>query len=302
MKNLACILPGALLLLCVSTRLAAQEASQNSVKIRTSLGNFSGQIVHLIPHGYYLVRMPDGHMRAENAATGDHIDYMDSASDVQQPATDAKQPPIYEAGIFTYSGWLNQTGTPITSFTTTWKVPPKPRTNLTLYATMLPNTDYNTYYGLEAQLTYGSLPGGITDDYWTIFPVYQEPGAVYLMPPVKVKPGQLVAAEFKLIGQSNGTYSYSLQFKGIKFTTLLIYDIAELTWCGELLEGSLNIQGHQTCDQLPNTAFTPLTINVRTGSTVPAVDWVQNNLQVACGVQSVIVKNGGNDALIHVYW
>jgi hypothetical protein len=48
------------------------------------------------------------------------------------------------------------------------------------------------------------------------------------------------------------------------------------------------------CDQFPNMAFTQMSgIKLRTGTTTPTVRWTPNKLQPSCGVQSVIVKNGG---------
>jgi hypothetical protein len=207
----------------------------------------------------------------------------------------------------TYCGWLNQTGTPITSFKTTWKVPPPQKdvppyyNGLQLWSGLETNaTSWFDTAGFRAMLAFGVFPFIGGGNYWWIASVYFGPdGSLYACPAVKVEPGQLVTAEYKLIGQSNGTYSYSLQFKGIPNTEIQIYDIPELTWCGEIVGGNY----YGSCDTLPNTPFTPVTgIDVLTGTTSPQVNWTPTDLSALCGLTSVVVKNGGTDARIHIYW
>jgi hypothetical protein len=86
----------------LTTPLVAQDVNQGSTKVLTRMGYRDRAHVHQIPEGYDLIRMPDGHMRAENTVTGNYIDFADSID------TDAKVP-FTDNGWITCAGWLNRT-------------------------------------------------------------------------------------------------------------------------------------------------------------------------------------------------
>ncbi|MBV8277939.1 MAG: hypothetical protein JO170_22120, partial [Verrucomicrobia bacterium] len=249
----------AILLLSLSTALIAQDVTQDSTKVLTPLGYRDRAHVHQIPEGYDLVRMADGHMRAENALTGDHIDFADSID------TDSRVP-FTDNGWITYASWLNRTGKPVSSFNTTWTVPPAPSSydgqTLFQFNSIEPNSGTAI---LQPVLQYGpSAAGG--GEFWAVASWYVTGNNAYYSSLVTVSPSETLTGVIKLSSHVGTKYNYTCAFTGISGTNFSIKNIAQLTWCTETLE----VYGVDLCSEFPNTAFSQMSrINVRTKAGTP---------------------------------
>jgi hypothetical protein len=315
MKMVLYIVATALVLLFVTAPSKAQDAVQNSAQVLTPSGYRDRANVHQIPSGYRLIRMSAGHMRAENPVTGAVIDYAEAAGKCgSAPAKSAADAgPGYPPNFWlTYAVWQNQTGTPISYFTTTWKVPPSPvhktAGSFMLFSTMLSNEEWSTPptfdVGLQFVLLYGidyNIPGTAPGT-WTLMVWYEEEYAAWYTPPIRVNPGKKLTGEFTLIGQTKkGTFDYLCDLKGVDGNqyTISIFHVPELVWCVDGLKAYTT----PPCDGFPSTAFTAMSgIKVQTGSVTPSVTWTPNTLQFVCGLQTTIVQDGGKDGLIHIYY
>jgi hypothetical protein len=282
------------ILFSLSIALAPQNAAaQGSTQVLTPFGYRDAANVHQIPDGYnHLIRMPDGHIRAVNPVTGAHIDFA-------RPTTTAARKPFSDNGWITYASWLNQSGTPVSSFTTTWTVPKAPKAyhQQTLFQfNSIEPSSYDSI--LQPVLQYGpSAAGGAK--YWAVASWYVTGNDAYYSSLVKVKAGQVLVGVITLTSQSGQNFTYSCEFTGISGTNFSIENISQLTWCTETLE----VYGVSACNEFPNTAYSEMDdINVLTGGKTPSVDWVPTDVATSCGVQTTIVTNGGTDAAVDIYF
>ena len=91
-----------------------------------------------------------------------------------------------------------------------------------------------------------------------------------------------------LTGQSGTQFSYNCEFQGIANAGLPISNVKELTWCIETLE----CYGITGASSYPDTFRTPMTaIDLRTGTTNPAIAWAPSNSVTDCGQHTIVVSN-----------
>jgi hypothetical protein len=301
MKMVVCIVATAVVLLWAPAPSKAQDAVQSPGKILTPFGYQDAANVHRVPEGYALVRMADGHVRAENPTTGSCIDYAIPAPNGEQSLSESVL--ATNSNWITYASWQNQTGTPTSYFSATWKVPPAPKSYMGqyiyLFNTLQSGADYTSDTGLRPVLAYiQPVAGG--PKYWAASVWYLTNRGIWQSPEVEVKPGQTLTGEFTLIGETKkGTFNYACDFKGLSEATISIYHVPELVWCAEVLETFYINE----CNQYPDIAFTQMSgIKVRTGTTTPPVTWTPTTLQFDCGTQTTIVKDGGEDGIVHIYY
>src|SRR5262249_27743967 len=157
-------------------------------------------------------------------------------------------------GWIAYASWTNNTGHPVSSFRTTWTVPPAPsqHADQTIF---LFNGIQNSTMIYQPVLQWGpSAAGG--GNFWSVASWYPDgQGGVALHTDlVPVNGGDNLVGVMTLTGQSGNSFSYSCHFQGISNTTLPIEDVEELTWCIETLEAYTLDQ----CLEYPNTITTAL--------------------------------------------
>jgi hypothetical protein len=278
-----------MLLLSLSTYLAAQDATQSS-QVLTPFGYRDSAHVHHVLAGYDLVAMPDGHIRMENATTGDYIDF---------PISPGARKPLPDNGWQTYAGWVNEGKTPVTSFTTTWTVPPAPSNDdgqtLFQFNSMMPVAGTSI---LQPVLQYGpSAAGG--GSYWAVASWYVTGTDAFWSSLVEVAAGKSLTGVITLKSHTKSEYDYACEFKGIAGTKYTIKKISQLYWLTETLE----VYNVDLCADYPNTAFSEMSkIAVKTGSKTPAVTWTITNDSTDCGVQTTIVTQGGKAGVVDIYF
>ena len=286
-------LPAGAMLLFLSGSVMAQNLAPQASQVLTPFGYRDKATVHQVPEGYNLNRMPDGHFRMENLSTGDHIDFSGPT------ASEKGTTPLPENGWITGINWYNQTGKPVSRFSTNWRVPRPPQTytgqTLFLFNGIEP-ASFDTI--LQPVLQYGgSAAGGGT--YWAVASWYVTGTTSFVSQLVKVSTGQLLTGRMGLVSHTNAEFCYSCEFKGIAGTNLSIKNIAQLFWCVETLE----VYGVNQCSDFPNTPFTKFSqINIQNEGTVPSMNWTIGNNQTACGVQTTIVTDGALNATADVYY
>ena len=139
-----------------------------------------------------------------------------------------------ESGWVAYASWYN-TGSPISSFTTLWSVPPAPVTNhgqtIFLFNSIEPASGDAI---LQPVLQYGpSAAGG--GAYWAVSTWYVTTSTTYYTPLVTVSAGQSLQGVIELTSSTGSAYSYSSFFADIN-GELRVNNSAELIWATETLE------------------------------------------------------------------
>ena len=210
--------------------------------------------------------------------------------------------PALGSGWITYCYWNNGTGTPLSTFKTTWQVPPPPSVQDSGEVVFLFNgiQNYGTNFGiLQPVLQWGvSAAGG--GPYWSVASWYVTSGGqAFHTNLVRVNPDDTLIGVMTLTGQSGSSFSYTSQFQGINGTLLPVQNIAELQWCNETLEA----YGINACGNYPDTPMTEFTeIYLRTGAKVPAVSWTPVNRITDCGQHAVVDSNSASYGEVDLFY
>ena len=196
-----------------------------------------------------------------------------------------KRVPAFGSGWITFGSWANNTGNPISLFSTRWVVPPEPTSRSGQLIYIFPGIQNSTMI-YQPVLQWGSngLFGG---DYWCVASWYADGqgGQAFHTDPVQVNAGDVLIGVMTLTGQSPQGFSYSCVFQGIAGTNLPIQNVEQLTWCAETLE----CYGITKCSDYPNTNKTLMgSINIQTGNVHPAVVWESDNWVTDCGQHTLI--------------
>jgi hypothetical protein len=200
--------------------------------------------------------------------------------------------PAFGTGWVTYAYWSNSTGTPLSSFSTQWYVPPAPIAE-DGQVIFLFNGIQNQTMIYQPVLQWGvSAAGG--GNYWAVASWYADGqgGPAFHTNLVPVNPGDLLTGVMTQTGQSGSNFSYGCVFEGIAGTSLPIQNVAQLTWCAETLE----VYGIKGAPDYPVTFRTPMkAIDIKTGAVTPAVNWTADDAVTDCGQHTIIVGNSGNN-------
>jgi hypothetical protein len=211
----------------------------------------------------------------------------------------AEVTPTLGAGWITYVGWLNVTGTPMSSFSGSWIVPPPPATGSGQTIFLFIGIQ-NSSYILQPVLQWGaSYAGG--GSYWSISNWYVDGqnGHTSVRPLVRVNPGDQLMASMSLTSQAEGSFSYLSSFAGYPEADLPATDIEELSWANVTLEA----YGVQACTDYPvtqNTAFKGLSILANGNAVSPT--WVPQTPVADCGQQAQIINIPSPGSEVDLYY
>jgi hypothetical protein len=250
--------------------------------------------VHLLEGGA-LVDMADFHVRSLHPSGAVLADFghLEVRSDEHplQPGSIVHPPtlvPAFGTGWITDAGWSNNTGSPITSFSTTWVVPPAPTTQSN-QVIFLFNGIQNSTMIYQPVLQWGvSAAGG--GPYWAVASWYADgqTGTSFHTNLTRVNPGDVLVGLMKQTGHSPAGFNYTCEFVGIANTTLPVQNVQELTWANETLEAYRITQVSDYPDEF-RTAMRA--INLTTAAGHPTISWSAQNRVTDCGQHTVIVSN-----------
>lgn len=133
------------------------------------------------------------------------------------------------SGWIAYAYWNNNSGSTLSSFTTTWVVPPAPTTQ-SGQTVFLFNGIQNSTMIYQPVLQWGlSAAGG--GNYWAVASWYADGqnGHSFHSQLTQVNPGDILIGVMTLTGQANGLFSYSCQFQSIANSSLPIQNVQQLT-------------------------------------------------------------------------
>ena len=207
--------------------------------------------------------------------------------------------PALGSGWIVYADWSNNTGTPVSYFSTTWTVPPAPATQ-SGQTIFLFNGIQNSTMIYQPVLQWGpSAAGG--GNYWAVASWYADGqgGQAFYSSLVAVNPGDVLTGVMTLTGQNGASFNYDCNFQGIANTDLTIQNVEELTWCIETLEAYALAQ----CSDYPNTADTAMTnIAIQTGANSPNLAWTNVNTVIDCGQQAIVASNANPGGEVDLYY
>jgi len=250
-------------------------------------------LVHKVEAGV-AVHVSQGRTWLKELATGTIIE-------VPEHQTQPGEVPGFGSCWIVDGFWLNSTGNPVTSFKTTWRVPPAPATNhgqtIFLFNGIDPTNPSQAI--LQPVLQWGpSHAGG--GAFWSVASWYVlGSGQAFVTNLIPVNPGDVLVGAMTMTGQASGLFSYQSEFQGIAGTQLPVQNVAELTWCNETLE-AYNITA---CSDYPATDVTPMqAIDIRTGNTTPTVHWTPQDRVTDCGQHTVVPIDSGAGGEVDLYY
>jgi hypothetical protein len=250
-------------------------------------------LVHQVEAGH-AIHLSEGKTRLKNLATAAMID-------VPEHKIQPGDVPGFGSGWIVDAFWQNDTGNPVTSFKTTWRVPPAPATSsgqtIFLFNGIDPADPSQAI--LQPVLQWGtSFAGG--GAFWSIASWFvMGNGQAFFTTLIPVNPGDVLVGVMTLTGQANGLFSYQSEFQGIPGTQLPVQNVTELVWCNETLEAY-----HITaCSDYPATDLTAMqSINIQTGNTTPAVHWTPQDRVTDCGQQARVPIDSAAAGEVDLYY
>jgi len=221
---------------------------------------------------------------------------------VPQPSGTAAAPakvPGLAGGWITYAYWNNGTGKPLTSFKTTWRVPPNPLTQhgQTIF---LFNGIQNSSMIYQPVLQWGPSAAGGGNN-WAVASWYADgqTGHSFHTGLTNVGVDQILVGIMTETGSSGGLFSYDCIFQGIANSNLPIQNVQELTWCAETLE----CYGITVCSDYPAAGRTQMTgIEIVTTGGHPALSWTPDNAATDCGQHTTVVSNNSPGGEVDLYY
>ncbi len=274
--------------------------------------------VHLIENGFQ-VNFKDGVLSKVNSVTNEivaDLGMIDSAKreqaisrnilrtgyiDMMSKTEKLQSSPITDRWII-YSGWMNDSNTPISYFSTKWIVPPPPSTDngqLIYLFNGIETSNFDVI--LQPVLQWGrSHAGG--GSYWAIanwFVGTPATGIALHSDLVQVNSGDSIEGIMILESQSEDKFSYLSMFKNVQQCDLRITGINELKWANETLE----CYGFKEFSDYPNSVVTPMTnIDIRIGSTQAKLVWEAHNDVTDNGQHCIIVSNSSPGGRVDLYY
>jgi hypothetical protein len=192
------------------------------------------------------------------------------------------QAPTLGSGWITYAYW-NRTHT-ITSFSTTWLVPPAPATHSGQLIYLF-NGIQNSSMIYQPVLQWGNN-GSFGGNYWCVASWYADSqgGVAFHSTPVNVNAGDQLTGIMTLTGQSPQGFSYNCEFQGIANSGYAIQNVAELWQCVETLECYRMTQA----SDYPAGKTEMASIDIQTGANDPGVVWTVVNKVTDVGQHTLI--------------
>ena len=224
--------------------------------------------------------------------------------------------PPDQSNWITCAGWLNESGTPVSSISGTWQVPPAPATaasQLIYLFNGLEPGDGSTI--VQPVLQWGD--SGPDEDnvqrtgpFWSIacWMVPGPDGHTYHTPHVPVRTGDILTGTITLVSSSASGFVYSCEFAGIAAAAFTTPPLPELTWCMQTLEAyELNSSATPPYDlnaasEYPSGSTAFRAINIFAGGAIANVQWTVQNIVTQFGEQTVTVANSGSNGQVDVIY
>ena len=207
--------------------------------------------------------------------------------------------PALGSGWISFAFWNNATGNAISSFSTTWVVPPEPSTQ-SGQTIFIFNGIQNATMIYQPVLQWGpSAAGG--GNYWAVASWYADGqgGPAFHSQLVQVNPGDVLVGVMTMTGSGATGFDYNCQFQGIANSGLPIQNVQQLTWAAETLEA----YGLTKCSDYPATQATAFrNIDMQTGGMRPTIVWTADSAITDCGQKCTVISNSASNGEVDIFF
>jgi hypothetical protein len=207
--------------------------------------------------------------------------------------------PALGTGWITFVFWNNATGKPITSFTSSWRVPPHPYTQNGQLIYIFNGIQSATMI-YQPVLQWGNN-GAFGGNYWCVASWYADGqgGAAFHSSPTTVNVNDLLIGIMSETGKSGSNFNYTCFFQGIPNSVLNITNQPELTWAAETLE-AYNLT---TCTDYPAAGRVKMSaIEIVATDGHPSLNWTPQNAITDCGQHTIDVSNASPGGEVDLYF
>lgn len=239
--------------------------------------------MHVVRLGESVIKRPGGSF-AMILATGRLTGSSAAAVAVQNPADRT-------GGWVTWASWRNTTGTPISTFATSWVVPAAPaaQENQLIYLfNGLQNPGGSEI--LQPVLQWG-ISGAGGGPFWSVASWHVDSqGHAYCTPATPVNPGDPLTGLMTMTGAfHDGAYNYRCEFQGVAGSVLMALGTPELTDAKETLE-AYGVTAQAEYPAGPSTSMSQIDLQV--GGNPAPMAWASSTMQNPLyGENAVIVSN-----------
>ncbi|KAF7368593.1 hypothetical protein MVEN_00183100 [Mycena venus] len=197
--------------------------------------------IHTIPAGGSLAHVGKGIHILDASGTVVHVATRTpnsnsvSAIDSSPPHTRS----LLSSGWISYVGWLNPAPPHISSFTTTWTVPPVPKTDrgqtVFLFNSLLPSA--SSSINNRCCRWYGPSDAG-GGSFWSVATWYiDNDDNAFFTPPIPTTPGETLDGIITLTSTNGSSLNYNSQFTNIPGTSLKVTSVPKpFSFATEMLE------------------------------------------------------------------
>jgi hypothetical protein len=207
------------------------------------------------------------------------------------------EPPAFGSGWITYAWWQNTTGRPVSALSTTWRVPPAPRTsnNQLIY---LFNGIENSTHILQPVLQWGVSPAG-GGPYWAIASWWVSTSDAQHSPLTRVNVGDELLGGINALDSS---YRYVCGFRGPADSDLVVQNVDELIYCAQTLE-AYRITATTDYPDTTDTAMTGIALSTGLAATPEtSLRWSAIDAVTDAGQRTVIVSNSPTAGEVDLYY
>lgn len=246
-----------------------------------------------------LTHLSDGHLRIVGKEV--HLVHangtvlyvgQNNGGSIKSPTSPA---PALESGWVAHVDWVSSLSTPISSFTTTWSVPPNPPSwdnqLLYLFNSLVPPESGAI---LQPVLQYGVSPAG-GGQYWSVASWYVTGSDAFFTNLVTVSPGQSLTGVLTLTSSSGSSFNYASSFSNIAGTSFALTGSEELKWATETLE----VYGVAKLSDYPTGSTVFSNINLRTSAGAPSMAWSVTS-DPSDGITTTVNVNGATNGKVTI--
>jgi hypothetical protein len=214
---------------------------------------------------------------------------------VRLPA--AQKPAPFGQGWITFAAWNYTTGRPVSVLSTTWTVPPAPKTSngQTIF---LFNGIQNSTHILQPVLQWGpSHAGG--GNYWSIGAWWVGSTDAQYSPLSRVEPGTVLLGGINVLDSS---FRYVCGFRGPAGADITIQTPEELTYCVQTLE-AYNITAATDYPNTTETSMSQIVLETNWAAQPdPALNWTAITPVSDAGQRTVVVSNSPSSGEVDLYY
>jgi len=256
--------------------------------VRTPGGFRHKSFVHLIQPGDAIKKQANA-LRISKAATNVLID-------VPAPAVPAENLAGDGGGWVTWSMWVNASATAITSFETSWVVPPAPSSDSGQLIYLFNALEDQAGDDIVQPVLQWGVSGAGGGSYWGVASWYVDSSQhAFCTPLVQVNAGDQLTGVLTFDGAN-----YKSEFEGIAGTSLIAQGLTQLVQAYETLE----VYGLTKSTDYPSAPVTKMTaIYLQLGGNPAALNWSANVMpNPAFGEHATIASNSNPGGEVDLFY